>query len=108
MPTCKVNGWDGYLYEPLWMQPLDAAARGIEDGDIVKIYNERGVVLGGAYVSERVMPGAVSMDHGARYDPIVPGWFDRGGVINTSLRTTRPPRTRPAWSAPASWSRWRR
>ena len=23
------------------------------------------------------------MDHGARYDPIVPGEFDRGGVINT-------------------------
>jgi hypothetical protein len=23
------------------------------------------------------------MDHGARYDPIVPGEIDRGGVINT-------------------------
>jgi anaerobic selenocysteine-containing dehydrogenase len=83
VPTCKVKAWDGYLYEPLWMHPSDAAARGIEDGDILKIHNERGVVLGGAYVSERVMPGAVSMDHGARYDPIVPGWFDRGGAVNT-------------------------
>jgi trimethylamine-N-oxide reductase (cytochrome c) len=82
-PTCKVKAWDGYLYEPVWMHPSDAAARGIEDGDIVKMYNERGVVLGGAYVSQRVMPGAVSMDHGARYDPIVPGWFDRGGAVNT-------------------------
>ena len=82
-PTCKVKAWDGYLYEPLWMHPEDAAARGIVDRDILKIYNERGAVLAGAYVSERVMPGAVSMDHGARYDPIVPGEFDRGGAINT-------------------------
>jgi anaerobic selenocysteine-containing dehydrogenase len=82
-PTCKVKAWDGYLYEPLWLSPSDAAARGIADGDIVRIYNERGAVLAGAYVSERVMPGAVSIDHGARYDPIVPGEFDRGGAINT-------------------------
>jgi trimethylamine-N-oxide reductase (cytochrome c) len=34
-------------------------------------------------VAERVMEGAISMDHGARYDPIVVGEFDRGGVINT-------------------------
>ena len=47
------------------------------------MYNERGAVLGGAYVTERMMPGAVSMDHGARYDPILPGKLDRGGAINT-------------------------
>ncbi len=29
------------------------------------------------------MPGVVYMDHGARYDPIVPGELDRGGAINT-------------------------
>ena len=81
--TCKVKGLDGYFYEPLWMNPRDAAERGIENGDIVKIYNERGAVLGGAYVTERMIPGAVSMDHGARYDPIVPGELDRGGAINT-------------------------
>jgi trimethylamine-N-oxide reductase (cytochrome c) len=82
-PTCKVKGPDGYMYEPLWMNPKDAAARGIKNGDVVKIYNERGTVLAGAYVYERIMPGAVSIDHGARYDPIVPGELDRGGAINT-------------------------
>lgn len=40
-------------------------------------------MLGGAYVTERIMPGVVYMDHGARYDPIVPGELDRGGAINT-------------------------
>jgi len=82
-PTCKVEGPDGYYYEPLWMNPKDAEARGIKNGDVVKVFNERGTVLGGAYVTERLMPGAVYMDHGARYDPIVPGELDRGGAINT-------------------------
>jgi trimethylamine-N-oxide reductase (cytochrome c) len=83
IPTCKVKGPDGYNYEPLWINPADALVRGIKNGDVVKIYNERGAVLGGAYVTERVMPGVVYMDHGARYDPIVPGQLDRGGAINT-------------------------
>jgi trimethylamine-N-oxide reductase (cytochrome c) len=82
-PTCKVKGWDGYMYEPAWINPKEAATRGIKDGDIVKIYNERGAVLGGAYVTERIIPGVVYMDHGARYDPIIPGELDRGGAINT-------------------------
>ena len=78
-----MTGWDGYKYEPLWINPADAAERNIENGDVVKIYNERGAVLGGAYVTERIMPNVVYMDHGARYDPIIPGELDRGGAINT-------------------------
>jgi len=74
--TCKVQGPDGYKYEPLWINPQDAETRGINNGDIVSIYNERGVVLGGAYVTQRIM-------HGARYDPIIAGEVDRGGAINT-------------------------
>jgi molybdopterin guanine dinucleotide-containing S/N-oxide reductase-like protein len=80
--TCKVPGPDGYKYEPMWINPLDAAARGIKTGDIVKAYNERGVVLCGALVIERMMPGAVYVDHGARVDFIIPGKVDRGGAIN--------------------------
>ncbi len=83
IPTCKVRGPDGYYYEPLWIHPLDAEARGISHGDVVKVFNERGAVLGGAYVTQRIMPGVVYMDHGARYDPIIPGELDRGGAINT-------------------------
>jgi len=81
-PTCKVKGADGYMYEPLWINPKTAAERGIESGDIVKAYNERGAVLGGAYVTERLMPGVAYMDHGARCDWIIPGKLDRGGAIN--------------------------
>ena len=81
--TGKVKGWDGYLYEPCWLNPVDAAKRGIQNGDIIRVYNERGSVLCGALVWERVMPGVISIDHGARVDYIMPGKLDRGGAINT-------------------------
>lgn len=81
--TCKIKGPDGYLYEPAWIHPTTAAERGIDDGQVVEVFNERGRVLCGARVWERVMPGVVYVDHGARYDPIIPGELDRGGAINT-------------------------
>jgi anaerobic selenocysteine-containing dehydrogenase len=80
--TCKVRGADGYLYEPLWLHPEEAAKRGISDGDVCKVFNERGGVLVGARVWERIMPGVAYVDHGSRADFIVPGELDRGGAIN--------------------------
>jgi trimethylamine-N-oxide reductase (cytochrome c) len=83
IPTCKVKGPDGYFYEPLWIHPSDANKRTIRNGDVVMIFNERGTVLAGARLTERIMPGTVYIDHGARYDPILPAEIDRGGAINT-------------------------
>lgn len=80
--SCKIKGPDGYMYEPVWINPVDAKREGIKHGDIVKLYNERGAVLGGAYVTEKIIPGALSQDHGARVDYIVPGEFDRSGSNN--------------------------
>lgn len=80
--TCKVKGEDGYLYEPVWINPVDAEKLGIAAGDIVKVYNDRGAVLGGAYITERIMPGVIYQDHGARVDSIVAGECDRGGANN--------------------------
>ncbi len=82
-PTCKIKGPDGYNYEPCWLHPSEAEKRGIRHGDIVKIYNERGIVLAGAYVTERLRPGVAYIDHGARHDPIATGKVERGGAINT-------------------------
>jgi trimethylamine-N-oxide reductase (cytochrome c) len=52
----------------------------IKEGDIIKVFNERGVVLCGARVWERMMPGVVYVDHGARHDPLIDN-VDRGGAI---------------------------
>ncbi|MCL5736878.1 MAG: molybdopterin-dependent oxidoreductase [Actinobacteria bacterium] len=81
--TCKIVGPDGYGYQPAWIHPVDAEKHGIAQGDVIKVYNERGAVLFGAYVTERIMPGVIYVDHGARWDPIVTGELDRGGAVNT-------------------------
>jgi trimethylamine-N-oxide reductase (cytochrome c) len=66
----------------MWINPRTAAERNIAYGDIVKVYNERGVVLCAAYLTERLLEGAVYIDHGARFDPIDAEKLDRGGAIN--------------------------
>jgi len=81
IPTCKVKGKDGYMYEPVWMCPEVAATRGINNGDIVKVFNDEGIVLGVAKISERVLPDSIKMDKGAHPDPIGPR-IDRGGCTN--------------------------
>ena len=59
--------------EPVTMHPADAAARGIEAGDAVRLFNDRGACLASAVVSENVRRGVVQLSTGAWYDPEVPG-----------------------------------
>ena len=80
--TMKIRGKDGYQYEAMWICPEEAEKRGIRHGDIVKIFNERGTVLAGAYVTERLMDRTIYVDHGSRFDPIDAEKLDRGGSIN--------------------------
>ncbi|MGE3156875.1 MAG: molybdopterin-dependent oxidoreductase [Xanthobacteraceae bacterium] len=80
----KIRGPDGYMYEPCWIHPADAAARKISTGDILRVHNERGAVLVGAVITERIIPGALSIDHGAKIDlaTLKNELIDRGGCIN--------------------------
>lgn len=78
----KQIGEDGYMYEPVWVHPSDAGKLQVKTGDVIRIYNERGWTLGAAIVTERIIPGCLSQDHGSRLDPIVPGESDRGGANN--------------------------
>ena len=80
--TMKIRGKDGYQYEPAWINSATASQRGIGHHDIVKVFNERGTVLCAAYVTERLVPGVVYVDHGARFDPIDATALDRGGAVN--------------------------
>lgn len=59
--------------EPITLHPDDAAARGIERGDVVRVYNDRGACLAGAAVSDEVRRSTVQLPTGAWYDPEVPG-----------------------------------
>ena len=59
--------------EPIWMNDKDAGARGIKHGDLVRVFNDRGEVLAGAYVTDRLRPGVVRLREGGWYDPQEPG-----------------------------------
>ncbi|RAI58111.1 molybdopterin guanine dinucleotide-containing S/N-oxide reductase [Roseicella frigidaeris] len=55
--------------EVMRIHPTDAAARGIRQGDIVRLFNARGACLAAAELSEAVMPDVVNLPTGAWYDP---------------------------------------
>ena len=69
----------------VWINTLDAKARGIAEGDLVEIFNERGIVRLPAKVTARIMPGVVTIPQGAWYKPetINGRRVDVGGNINT-------------------------
>ena len=55
------------------ISPEDARARGIETGDIVRLYNDRGSCLAGAVVTGEIRAGVVRLPTGAWFDPVEPG-----------------------------------
>jgi anaerobic dimethyl sulfoxide reductase subunit A len=59
----------------------DARARNISDGEMVRVFNDRGEMVIPARVTERIMPGVVDVPHGAWYNPDEKG-VDRGGCAN--------------------------
>ncbi|MGH8856665.1 MAG: molybdopterin guanine dinucleotide-containing S/N-oxide reductase [Polaromonas sp.] len=59
--------------EPVVIHPDDARARGIVNGDIVRLFNTRGACLAGAVVSDAAMPSVLRMATGAWWDPTVAG-----------------------------------
>jgi len=65
--SAKVRG-----REPIRVHPADAAARGVVDGDVVRVYNDRGSCLAGVVVSPDVRRGVVQLSTGAWYDPLDP------------------------------------
>lgn len=72
------------------LNPKDAAARGIKEGDTVYVFNERGTMMLPALVSERIMPGVVDIPQGAWFSPDAAG-IDRRGCANTLTRDVGSP-----------------
>ncbi|CZE50283.1 molybdopterin guanine dinucleotide-containing S/N-oxide reductase [Campylobacter geochelonis] len=58
--------------EPIWINPKDAKAKGIKDGDLVRVFNARGQILAGAVLTDDVKEGVVKLSEGAWYDPANP------------------------------------
>lgn len=78
--TYTVNG-----REPIYLNPADAKKRGIKDGDLVRVFNDRGQLLAGAVISSNFASGVARIEEGAWYAPIDEsiGSLDTYGDPNT-------------------------
>jgi biotin/methionine sulfoxide reductase len=66
--STKVNG-----RQPITINTADAEARGISDGDVLRVFNERGACLAAARLSDRIRRGVVRLSTGAWFDPDTAG-----------------------------------
>ena len=72
-----------------WDDAADAAARGLEDGDAVEVFNDRGTVRIPAKVTRRIMRGVTCMSQGGWYTPDKNGVDTRGSInVLTGVRPT--------------------
>lgn len=58
--------------EPIRIHPDDAAARELTDGDIVRVFNDRGACLAGVVIDDGLRPKVVQLSTGAWFDPADP------------------------------------
>ncbi len=94
----KARNNSGYATQPwlvqtqaqeLWINPIDADARGIADGDVLKVFNDRGACKVAAKVTQRIVPGCVALPNGAWYNPDEDGVCQNGCInVLTSSATT--------------------
>ena len=67
--------------DDVWMHPTDATARGIVNGQRVRVFNDRGATILPARVTDRIAPGVVSIKDGAWFTPDADG-ADTHGCCN--------------------------
>ena len=81
--------------DDVWINAADADARGIIDGQPVRVFNACGTTVLPARVTERIAPGVVSIKEGAWFTPDASG-SDTRGCANVLTAD----RTSPAGAAP--------
>ncbi len=72
--------------EPIHLNPADAARRGIAEGDMVEVFNDRGTCLSAARLTEDVMPGVARLSTGAWFDPDFQTGVEKHGNPNALTR----------------------
>jgi len=68
--------------QEVWVSSYDAKGRGLKNGELVKVFNNRGTIILPVKITPRIMPGVVSVPEGAWWNPDKDG-IDRRGSINT-------------------------
>lgn len=71
--------------DEVMLNPVDAEARGLKNGDTVHVFNDRGCIEMPVRVTARIMPGVCAMPQGAWYNPVEKNGrrVDVGANINT-------------------------
>ena len=64
--------------DDVWINTEDAAARGIANGQRVRIFNDQGATVLPALVTDRIAPGVVSIKEGAWFTPDESGTDTKG------------------------------
>lgn len=98
--------------EPMWINPKDAKARGIKNGDICLVESRHGKLLAGAVITDRIIPGCVVVHHGGWFNPqkTGKGIVDVRGNSNTLVLdkpTSNLARGNIASTANVQVSRWK-
>jgi anaerobic dimethyl sulfoxide reductase subunit A len=81
----------------VWIHPEDAAARGIEHGQPVRVFNQRGATILPARVTDRIARGVVSIKEGAWFTPAASG-ADTRGCANVLTEDRATPAGAPAYN----------
>jgi anaerobic dimethyl sulfoxide reductase subunit A len=84
--------------EEMWINELDAEARGIKTGDTVLVRSKHGKVLRPAYVTNRILPGVVDIGQGAWVE------YDEATGIDTAGCTNMISGTNPSGQGIQSWN----
>lgn len=95
---------DDRYYWVMRLHPDDAAARGISQHDLIRVFNDRGAVICAADIVQTVAPGVVkTFESSAEFDLVqtTQGMVDLGGCVNT-LTNSRPQMKGTDASAPNS------
>jgi anaerobic dimethyl sulfoxide reductase subunit A len=84
--TFETMPWLRELYpDTLGLNPADARARGLREGDRAKVFNRRGALVMKVRLTERLRPGVAEVPVGAWYAP-GPDGVDYGGCSNVLTR----------------------
>lgn len=70
------------MRNPVFISAVDAAEKGIKNGDAVLLTNPYGKVLRQASVSQRLMPGYIEMPHGTWLELDEKTGIDKSGSDN--------------------------
>jgi biotin/methionine sulfoxide reductase len=88
---CAIADLPGERPGAIEINPADAGERAIEDGDLVRVFNDRGACRARAHLCQDIRPGVVSLPTGAWLKADADGMDSQGNpnILTRDLGTSR-------------------